>query len=224
MEKDKTLNCQIKTLDSNIDYISNFKHDFAIPIVAQIRALELLSDEKLGVLNIEQKEIVNLTLNSCRLLKSMISDILYMNDLQKNNIELSLNKNDIIKIFKESFVAKNFEYKYKNFFIRILNTENVKIIRCDKENIRKSFDYILDYVFSCAKENTHIVSIIENHNKYINFSIDFENPFIQNEHLNKIGSSLKLELAQKVFEAHKGKLTVENSVSKTIIKLQLKII
>ena len=45
-------------------YISTLSHDLKIPTLAQIRALELIVNEKMGKINDGQREILNLTLDS----------------------------------------------------------------------------------------------------------------------------------------------------------------
>ena len=47
-------------------YKSVLTHDIKTPVLAQIRAIELLLKGNLGTLNKEQEEILKLTLNSCK--------------------------------------------------------------------------------------------------------------------------------------------------------------
>ena len=47
-------------------YISILKHEIKTPVLAQIRAIEMLLRGDFGILTPKQKEILHLTLNSCR--------------------------------------------------------------------------------------------------------------------------------------------------------------
>lgn len=198
-------------LSEELNYISTIKHDFSIPVIAQIRALEMLADEKFGVLNIEQKEIINMTLTSCRSIYDMMSQILYSYKLQTEQFELNKADTDIIKLIKECFVCKNFEYKKKNILVKVICDEKTKILKCDIDKIRKAFLYIVDYCFSNALEKSRINCYIKISKKEMKISINFENPFSKNTHLNKIGSNIQLNLAENIIKAHKGKMQTEQN-------------
>ena len=62
----------IETLKEKETYITILSHDLKIPTIAQIRALELLLNGHFGNLNNEQKEILQLILESCKYLYKVI--------------------------------------------------------------------------------------------------------------------------------------------------------
>ena len=145
MQKDKTLNYAE-------DYISLFKHDFTVPVIAQIRALELLGNETLGKLNVEQKEVITTTLESCQEVYNMVSDILYSYELEHNKTKLNKSEIDIIKLFKELLISENNKYLRKNLRIKVNCTDKTYDIFCDTEKITQALKYILDYCFSTVSD------------------------------------------------------------------------
>lgn len=204
------------------NYISIIKHDFSIPVIAQIRALELLAKETFGSLNIEQKEIVSSTLDSCRTLYNMMSDILCSYNIENKKLAFTKENTDIIKLFKECFAKKNIEYRKKNLFVRINSCEKSHNILCIKHKIKQAFEYIADYCFSQSLNDRHVVCNIINEKEDIIFKIEFENPFIKNEKLNKVGNDLRLNLAKNIIKTHKGKLSVETDYPLNIVNVRLR--
>lgn len=65
--------------------IETIKHDLKTPVIAQIRILDLLLVGHFGKLNKKQKDIIGETLNSCKYMYKILSDIIYAYKF-KNNI------------------------------------------------------------------------------------------------------------------------------------------
>ncbi len=84
ISKDITENVSLKK--SLEIYISTLSHEFQIPVIAQVRALELLVDGQLGEFNNEQKEMLQLTLNSCSYLYVMVKALLSAYKYQRGEI------------------------------------------------------------------------------------------------------------------------------------------
>lgn len=65
--------------------IETIKHDLKTSVLAQIRILDLLLEGNFGKLNKEQKDIIYTTLDSCKYMYKILSDIIFAYKL-KNNI------------------------------------------------------------------------------------------------------------------------------------------
>lgn len=65
--------------------IETMKHELKTSVIAQIRILDLLLVGRFGKLNKEQKDIIYATLDSCKYMYKIISDIIYTYKF-KNNI------------------------------------------------------------------------------------------------------------------------------------------
>ena len=66
-------------------FIETIKHDLKTPVIAQIRILDLLLVGRFGKLNKEQEDIICATLDSCKFMYKVLSDIIYSYKF-KNNI------------------------------------------------------------------------------------------------------------------------------------------
>uniref|UniRef100_UPI004025C157 PAS domain-containing protein n=1 Tax=Candidatus Stercorousia sp. TaxID=3048886 RepID=UPI004025C157 len=95
-------------------YISTLSHDLKIPTLAQIRALELLVNEKMGKINDQQRELLNLTLDSCYCMYDMLSTLLTTYKFENNDIVLNYEKIQMLKVLDESFSKYLREIKHKN--------------------------------------------------------------------------------------------------------------
>ena len=90
--------------------IETIKHDLKTPVIAQIRILDLLLVGRFGKLSKKQKDIICETLDSCKYMYKILSDIIYAYKF-KNNISdtvlfaQKLEKNDNEKCL---FLIKDF--------------------------------------------------------------------------------------------------------------------
>ena len=84
-------------------YISTLSHDLKIPTIAQIRALELIVNGSMGAINAGQKEILDLTLDSCYSMYDMLSTILSTYKYENNDVILNYEKFSILELMKQVF-------------------------------------------------------------------------------------------------------------------------
>lgn len=205
-------------------YISTLNHDLKIPTLAQIQALQLLANEKVGKINKRQKEIVNLTLESCTYMYQMLSTILSTYKYENNDIYLCYEKVHVSKLIDECFDKSIQTLENKNLKVRVKAKENFLTIPADRIQIKKAFENIIEYCVSNADEDSEIICEIKQQNKNMFLSLCFNSPYltatnIQNrlnkyptssEKFDKVGSGLELYLAKQIINAHNGSISVES--------------
>lgn len=210
-------------------YISTLSHDLKIPTLAQIRALELIVNEKLGKINDGQREILNLTLDSCHCMYDMLSTILSTYKYENNDITLNYEKIHMLKLIDDCFVKSYRDMRHKNIQIKVLAKDKFVSLYADRIQMRKAFENLINHCVSNAYENTEIVCEISKHNDKNNIfvSLGFESPYVSSESIqnmfkmyttsaekmDKVGSSLNLYLAKQIITAHNGKINVESKQS-----------
>ena len=208
-------------------YIATLSHDLKIPTLAQIRALELLLGETLGVVNEDQKEILNLTLGSCRHMYEMLSTILSTYKYENKDISLNYEKIQVLMLIDECMRKFIKMLHKKNIKIRIKAQEKFFTLYADKSQIKKAIENLIDHCISCAYENTEIVCEIKKTNatKNVFISFAFESPYVSAEKIknmfqmyitsaekmDKVGCSLGLYLAKQIIDAHNGIIYVHSS-------------
>ena len=74
----------MQNLKEKVTHITILSHDLKIPTLAQIRALELVINGHFGELNKDQKEILELTLESCKFLYKVILTLMLTRKLAEN--------------------------------------------------------------------------------------------------------------------------------------------
>lgn len=123
IEKEKLIDIDFEKIAflQRESFISTINHDLKIPILAQIRALELLTEEKMGNLNNGQKELINLTLDSCRSMYEMLSEILTAYKYENKDIILDYENINILKFVEEFFNKSNGKIYEKGLKILIRN-------------------------------------------------------------------------------------------------------
>lgn len=221
MQKD-LINYQFELFQQREKYISTIKHNLKIPTLAQIRALKYLLEEKIGMLNIEQKEIINMTLNSCNSMYDMMSDILSSYDLQNKNIKLCKEKTDIVKLIKECFIHINNEFLDKNINVRVHSDEKSYFLLSEKKLIHKAFLDIIRNSFQKAEKNSKIICKISVIKKNLNISILYTNSANDNKNLTKIGTDIQFDYTKEIFEAHKGNISITKSYPNVTYEINLK--
>ena len=210
-------------------YISTLSHDLKIPTLAQIRALELLINGNLGKINKMQREVINLTLDSCRYMYDMLSTLLSTYKYENKDISLSYEKIQVMKLMDECFHKYMKTMYHKNIHIKVKAKEKLFTVYADKVQIKKAFENLIDHCISSAYENTEIICDIKkmDNGKNVFLSLGFESPYITSEQIEnlfkryttaaekmgKVGSGLGLYLAKQIINAHNGLIYAESKES-----------
>ena len=210
-------------------YISTLSHDLKTPTIAQIRALELLASENLGSINEEQRELLNLTLDSCYCMYDMLSTILTTYKYENNDMTLSHEKVHLLKVLDNAFNKSGRALREKELKVKITSRDRFISLFGDNYQVQKAFDNLIDFCSANAFSNTEISCSMQKIKTIdsIYFSIHFEcsdktQETIQNmlemyttsaEKFNKIGSSINLYLVKRIINAHNGIILTETNNS-----------
>ena len=208
-------------------YISTLSHDLKIPTIAQIRALELLISEGMGTINAQQKEILNLTLDSCHCMYDMLSTLLTTYKYENNDVSLNFEKVYMLKLLDEVFAKSNKQLFQKNITINVVSKDKFASCYADKAQIIKAFEILVDFCVTQATKNSKITCKMKklNDSNSIYITFGFDSPHVTPELVNnllkqystsaekfdKVGTGLNLYLAKQIIYAHNGSMA---SVSK----------
>lgn len=209
-------------------FVATLTHDLKTPVRAQIRALEMLLDEKFGELSNSQKEIIEETLNSNKYMFCMTDNLVSSYKYENNSVNIqkvSFDINNLIqRCYKElKYLAddKNqtviFDFKCENLNLFADNLEMKRVIvnllanaiNYTQENgqIIISTKILYDAVIISFKDNGKGISqdeLPKLFNKYQSFAKKFK----------QVGAGLGLYLSKQIVESHDGIISVESEEGK----------
>lgn len=208
-------------------YIATLSHDLKTPIIAQIRSLELLLKGVFGKVNPEQLELLNLTLDSCKNMYTLVSTILYSYKFDNAEIKLNTENVNIMEMLIDCCDEVSKYAKEKNIEIIVDTSLTKSVIEADSKFLKYAILYLIENSISYAYEKTKLKVDLFEENNEIAFKIQSEGPYIskdnmavmfdqylgQTESYNKIGFCLKLYYSSQIIRAHKGQIVVDSDPS-----------
>lgn len=225
----KNIDTEKRIQDQRETYIATLSHDLKTPAIAQVRALELLLSGQMGEFNSAQKEILQLTLDSCNYMYDMVYTLLSTCKFENGSVVLNYSHIDMLKLVKEcikemsnlakdNFVCIHFNPKNKEYYIDgdrielkrvIINLLSNAINYAFKKSVIRitvSFDN-LDFSLRVINSSPYIEPEIMSglFRKYVSHS----------EKYNKVGVGLGLYLSKKIIDAHHGQIIAHSSKSQS---------
>jgi PAS domain S-box-containing protein len=224
--RDVTMNKEIEQQKET--FVATLTHDLKTPVRAQIRALEMILNEKFGAINASQKEMLEETLNSNKYMFAMLDNLLAAYSYENKSVPLAKEFFDINNLIMNCQNELRYLKQDKNLTIDfdfedeklILNADSLELKRVIMNLLSNAINYTGDggkiVVSSKIRGNTAVVSFIDNgkgiseedlpnlFNKYQSFSKKFR----------LVGTGLGLYLSKHILENHNGEIAVESKEGK----------
>ncbi len=211
--------------DANEEYIIKIIHDFKTPINAQIKALELFLSTTKSKITQEEKDLIELTLNSCDYMQKLIDIFTCVHQLKHNNLVLNYEKFDIVKLIQNAINELAILLKFHELDV-IFDYKKEVIINADKLQIKRVIENLLSNSINYSYKNTKIKININIKNDNLFFEIKNKSPYIEPAVLNELFKKYKtqasrynknsvglgLYLSQEIINAHFGKMTAKSSI------------
>lgn len=206
-------------------FIATLNHDLKTPVIAQMRSLEMLLNGNFGEISSDQKEILELTLNSCENIYNMVSTILSSYKLENNEINLNyteINFNELVIECCDT-MQKIADEKNIKFIIKPKTEKNM--VCADEHYLKTAVLFLIENSISYSYQNSYIEISIGEQDNNLDFKILAKSPYIPEENLksmlhkymgqisnyNKIGFCMKLNYCNQVVKAHKGQIIASSS-------------
>lgn len=223
-------NIELKRLNNlKTEFVSVVSHELRTPLTSIRGYISLLTTEKLGKLNTQQKQGLKVVKIESERLGNLINDLLDLSRLESGKTVLNIQKNRLQPVIKEVISSLRLQAKPKN--IKLSFTAITKSsVHCDIEKIKQVCYNIIGNAIKFTSENGSVrVTLNENKNNIMLSVSDtgigipkdkldklFE-PFFQIEsHLKRSipGTGLGLTISKHIIELHHGKIQVESTLNK----------
>ncbi len=220
---------KIKALqDDQETFMATLTHDLKTPVIAQMRALEMLLDEKFGKINEGQKNIIQETLNSNKYMFRMVNNLLSAYKYENNSVNITKSYFDINELIIDCYNQLKYlaDDKKQNIYLRFqgesldLNADIFEIKRVIVNLLSNAINYSEEggeiSISSKLEQDFIIVSFTDNgkgismedlpslFNKYKSFAKKFR----------QIGTGLGLYLSRHIVESHGGTIYAESEEGK----------
>lgn len=215
IEDEKEIESQKETL------VATLTHDLKTPTTAQTNAMKLLLNESMGPLNEDQKEMVQLALNSNIYMSHMISTILATFKAENGESTLKYEEFDFIELVNSTCKEVSNLAMTKNQNL-ILKTEmKNSIIFADKLQIKRAVMNLISNAITYGFDNTDIEIKIEDTDEKAVCNVINHARFIPPDKINEIfakfqtspgakfnkaSTGLGLFLSKQIITAHKGEI------------------
>lgn len=203
-------------------FINSLRHDLRIPVIAQIRILELINKESFGKLSSEQKEIFSQFEDSTKSLLNLISLMINTYNIENQNYKLICRKFNLSEVIISSFSDLQEQAKEKNITFEYKNMNTNLNITADKDEIKKVLINILSSAISNSSygENISVTAGLDNGKIKLSVTGENEKNIYSNPYFNtlytSIGQNIRMCFCKKIVETHKGRflnLGMKNSFS-----------
>lgn len=213
-----------KELDfAKTNFIANVSHELKTPISSILMSLDLLENEKIGVVNPEQKQLIlRVKEDSQRLLK-ITGELLNMTQVESGKIQLSLQPSAPLEIIHYAAEAVKAQAAQKNITIEINSPENIPNVNADREKTAWVLTNLLSNSIRYPYENSKVLLTVKEVSDKIQISVQDFGKGIDPKYIHKIfdryfqipensktGTGLGLAISKEFIEAQGGHISVDS--------------
>ncbi|WP_223578103.1 sensor histidine kinase [Sphingobacterium sp. GVS05A] len=213
-----------KELDlAKTNFMGTVSHEFKTPISSIQMGVQLLENEKVGVLNGEQKDLINGIKDDTDRLLKITGELLNITQVESGSIQINLLPSEIKPIIEYAVNANKSAADNKNIQIAIEMDEDASTAVTDSEKSAWVLTNLISNAIRYSYENSKISIKTERENNQVRFSVSDTGQGIQPQYLKKIferyfripgtkkeGTGLGLSISKEFIEAQGGGIWVES--------------
>jgi PAS domain S-box-containing protein len=221
------------------EFMSMASHQLRTPLSAIKWVLDVLVHDSINFTPKQQEKLNDLVISNERLI-NLVNDLLDVTKIESGKLIVKKGQVDLVKLINDLVVSLNTIADNKKKDIKIITSQEPKIVCCDPVLINEALENLLSNAIYYSKEDSRDISIYldERQNDYL-ISIHNEGiiddttldkikkfeKFVRGDSSLKIkpeGSGLGLYLAKSIIEASGGKFWCESNIkSGTIFYLTI---
>ncbi|QTD38972.1 response regulator [Polaribacter batillariae] len=204
-------------------FFANISHEIRTPLTLIMSSLNVLQREDTN--SVEKKSIAVVKNNTRRLL-NLVNELLNFRKLETGNLDLTVQKTDIVSFTKEIFLAFSQEALINNLKYKFVGKEKPIQLWIDRIQLEKAIFNVLSNAFKFTQNGGKISVSIEKNESNIQILISDNGTGISKDKLPHIferfyhskyrgsqkGFGIGLSIVKDIIELHKGKITVTSKV------------
>lgn len=213
--------------EAKTNFIATISHELKTPISSIKMSLQLLTDRRVGNLNKEQTDLVDLITDDTQRLLKITSELLDLAQVETGNIQLSFLPTDPDEIVNYAINSIKFQADQKNIQLEYHRMTDSSKVQVDVEKTTWVMINFLSNALRYSPDKSKIVITIKPEKKMIEFSVKdfgkgieeqyqkrlFERYFqVPTDGKNKSGTGLGLAISKDFIEAQQGEIFVESEL------------
>jgi len=217
---------QFKELDlAKTNFIATVSHALKTPISSIKMSLKLLSDERVGPTNAEQKQLIGNVKEDSERLLNITSELLNMTQVETGNIQLNFNATSPKDLIEYAVDTIKVQAEQKHVSIEIICPENLHKVSVDSEKTVWVLINLLSNALRYSPESNKIIIQVSERNSSIEFSVKDFGAGIEDKYKDRLfqkyfqvpgshrtGTGLGLAISKEFIEAQNGKIGLESKV------------
>jgi signal transduction histidine kinase/HAMP domain-containing protein len=207
------------------NFIATVSHELKTPISAIKFSLQLLNNDRTGILNAEQRELIQSCEDDTDHLLKLISEILNFTQVETGKIELNMIPSDLKEIIRYTIsITKPIADKKNIRIIEDFQSDPVEVI-IDREKTAWVFTNLLSNAIRYSDDHSTVRLSILKTGKSVKISVSDTGHGIDAKYKNKIferyfrvpgtekeGTGLGLSICKEFIEAQGGKIMVDSTL------------
>lgn len=217
-----------KELDqAKTNFIATVSHELKTPIASIKMSLKILEDVRVGLMNPEQREMVQHIADDCGRLLKITSELLDLAQVETGNLQLNFIKADPSKITHYAVDSLRMQAEQRQIKLEMRIDEDLPVVSVDLEKTAWVLVNFLSNALRYSADRSKLIIQVRNVASDVEFSVRdfgqgipeqyqerlFERYFqVPTDGKNKSGSGLGLAISKDFIKAQGGRIWVESSI------------
>ncbi len=173
-----------KTQTLSEDFISNISHEFKTPLHTILGYASLLDDNK--ITETERKSYVKIITDAITSLSNLVSNILKLNKLEKQDIKIEVSRFNLDEQLREAIILLQSLWENKNINIDLTTDLFETKIKSDKALLLQVWENLISNAIKYSKNNSDIKVSIKNSGLNVEVTISDNGIGMSEETVNHI--------------------------------------
>ena len=217
-----------KELDrAKTNFIATVSHELKTPIASIKMSLQILEDERVGLMNSEQREMLQHIGDDCGRLLKITSELLDLAQVETGNLQLNFIKAEPTKIIHYAIDSLRMQAEQRHIKLEMQCDAELALVSVDLEKTAWVLVNFLSNALRYSADRSKLIVQVRQVASEVEFSVRdfgqgiseqyqerlFERYFqVPTDGKNKSGSGLGLAISKDFIEAQAGRIWVESSI------------